>query len=272
MTQPKPNRFLQANIPTSLGDIINIKTHLDSVKSQYNSINLNYHYALWNGALDLNKQQEQQWRSLLKELGQLFFSEEPYTIGKNTYPFYDTEKLIRSFSIKPIKPYLPQLCKGEKLDIGEYVVLTTKVRSLDKLPFFQRSPEFWNALKTHKVVILGEREVEQRKEYLVPQLKNQVFGIYDQAIYNLRRELLVDRTIPALGNSVSTLKQIQQDCLIMRDAKAVICLGNGGNQVMAHAAGAKVINYREVYSWLGDEMFGKPINWQRFLGQIYELP
>src|SRR5208283_5410839 len=134
----------------------------------------------------------------------------------------------------PTKPELGHLlCKGQSLSIGDYIVITTKVRTVPKSMFYPLSIQLWATLQKlsekYKFVILGEREVEARKEYIKYYENNTIFGIYDQIISNIPNDRIVDLTIPSLGNTPSNLKQIQQDCLIMKEAKFVITIGNGGN-------------------------------------------
>ena len=94
-----------------------------------------------------------------------------------------------------------------------------------------------------------------RKEYV--NIQNEVFGIYEQIITNLPNDRIVDLTVPALGETVSDLKQIQQDCLIMNEAKFVITLGVGGNSCMAHSTAKMSIGYREDNLPFGNIVFGR---------------
>lgn len=178
--------IISCNIPTSLGDLITIKAHLDSVKHNYSQINLTFHTALWNGALHTNVPEWQQnkilWEKYLKDIGQLFFSESPYKLNAGQYPFRVTEQLIKDFNLPATKPELGHLlCRGRSLNLeGEYIVITTKVRDVIKKNFMPESIKLWKVLKDlsnkYKIVILGEREVEMRKEY--DPLKDRIFGIY----------------------------------------------------------------------------------------------
>ena len=55
----------------------------------------------------------------------------------------------------------------------------------------------------------------------------------DQIIANLPNDRILDLSVPALGETVADLKDIRQDCLIMRDAKFVLSIGCGGNTCMS---------------------------------------
>lgn len=266
-------KIFSANIPTSLGDILIIKAHLDAVKKNYDQINITFHTQLWKEAITINAEQEQQWKNYISDLGKLFFSEPPYRLNVGQYPFMATATVIQQLQITPIRVDLRHLlCKGESLNIGDYIVITTKVRGLNRNNFLPKTIHLWKPLreinKNYKIVILGEREVEMRNEYTIPQVKNTIFSIYNHIICNLSSDNILDLTIPALGNTQSTVKQIQQDCLIMSEAKMVIALGTGGNVGMSSACGDNILGYREDDSKLGDQLYyGTSItkDWNQFL-------
>jgi hypothetical protein len=256
---------ISSNIPTSLGDIITIKAHLDAVKHNYQQINLTFHTALWPGALHTESPQwghnKILWNKYLNDIGQLFFSQPPYKVNVGQFPFRITEHLIRDFNLPPVKPDLGHLlCKGTPLSLDkEYIVITTKVRDIIKRNFLPQSIQLWEMLKKlshkYKIVILGERIVEMRKEY--DPLKDRIFGIYEQIITNIASENILDLTVPALGETVSDLSKIQQDCLIMKNAKFVITLGNGGNFCLSSAVSNMTVSYRIDSLWLTDRIFNK---------------
>lgn len=272
-------KIISANLPTSLGDLIIIKAAMDAVKHQYSQINFNFHKALWNGALDINQQQRNGWDQYLNEVGQLFFSEAPYRI-QGQHKFYDTIALLQQHKITPVKPELSHLlCKGQSLNIGQYIVVTTKIRGINKYRYYPNSISLYKALKEinqkYKIVILGERIVERRKEYDNPEIKDGIFGIYEDLIVNL--DNVLDLTVPALGNTQSTLKQIQQDCLIMKEAKCCITIGIGGNHNMMLAVADMAIGYREDSNWLAEILFSKNYNnafiiknWNQLINKIQE--
>lgn len=240
-------------IPTSLGEIINIKYHLDTIKNQYQEIKLGFHTQLWDGCLHTEAPdwgaKKQLWDKYLNDLGKLFFSESPYVlIPHPTVYGGDIGILVQRLQMQPLKPSMSQfLCKGTSLQLDEeYIVITTKIRHLPKSIFYPRAGELWRVLnqlsKKYKIVILGERVVEMRKEY--DSIAHEVFGLYEQIISNIPAERIVDLTVPALGETVSDLKQIQQDCLIMNEAKFVITLGVGGNFCMATSTAKMAIGFR----------------------------
>lgn len=240
-------------IPTSLGEIINIKYHLDLVKSQYDQIFIGFHTQLWDASLHTEAPdwayKRQLWVKFLSDIGKLFFSEPPYVVRPTSNTFSgDTATLMAKLGIQPHKIEMAHLlCKGTPLNVGEeYIVVTTKVRQILRRPFLPQSIKLWEVLsklsKKYKIVILGERVVEMRKEY--GPYNGGVFGIYDELIANLPADRVLDLTVPALGETVSDLSQIQQDCLIMNQAKFVVTLGVGGNFCMSTSVARMAIGYR----------------------------
>lgn len=258
-------KLIYSNIPLALGDLINIKAFLDPVKDQYGFIRLTFHRRLLEEGVKANpngwEEKRQQWETYLHDIGHLFFSEAPYILDDGQHQFRDTVNLIKEFGIQPRKPELAHLlCKGVPLNLGEeYVVITTKVREVSRNSFLPLSIDLWRALnklaKKYKIVILGERRVEMRREYQV--LNGTVFGIYEQIISNIPNDRIVDLTVPALGETVSNLSQIQQDCLVMNQAKCVITLGIGGNFVMSTAVAGMSIGWRTDNHWLAESVFNR---------------
>jgi hypothetical protein len=250
-------KTIALSLPTSLGEIINIKHHLDLVKHQYDSIRLNFNTALWKGALHTEApdwpQKEIAWKKYLNDIGALFFSKKPYSfsVGITGPDFNQNWDLKKTFNILPQKPELGYLlCRGASLNLGEeYIVITTKIREMNRNIFFPLSIKLWNVLnklsQKYKIVVLGEREVEMRREYQIPELRNAIFGIYEQIISNVPNDRIVDLTVPALGENVTSLEKIQQDCLIMKEAKFVITLGIGGNFCMATSVSNMVVGFRK---------------------------
>jgi hypothetical protein len=239
-------------IPTSLGEIINIKYHLDLVKFKYDKIKINFNTNAWRVCLHTDtpgwEQRRVLWEKYLIDLGQLFFSNHPYVIERNDrFPNFDTGRLVEHLKLKPQKAEMAHLlCKGKSLNLSEpYIVLTTKLRNIPKSLFYPKSNRFWNVIQklaTHyRIVLLGERDVEIRREY---GNGSAVFGLYEDAITNLPADRILDLTLPALGETVSNLAQIQQDCLIMKEAKFVITLGVGGNFCMATSVADMTVGFR----------------------------
>jgi hypothetical protein len=245
-------KTLEIGIPTSLGEIINIKWHLDLVKDQYDLIKINYARSLWDSCLHTNapdwNHKKALWNKYLADISTLFFSNHPYQINDaGNAPFFDAPHLVEKIGQHPQKVELGHLlCKGNSLN-QPYIVITTKVRHLQKSVLEPKIGQLWEVLNQlsskYKIVILGEREVEMRKEYQHPHLKDEIFGIYNDIMANIANNKL-DLTVPALGETVSDFSQVQQDCLIMKEAKCTITLGVGGNFCLATSVANMAIGFR----------------------------
>jgi hypothetical protein len=266
-------------IPTSLGEIISFKFYLDLVKNKYNQIKLGFHMPLLYQGLHTDTpnwiHRQQLWNTYLQDLGSLFFSQPPYILLPNTNTFYgNINRLINDLKLEPTLPRLSNILPhGTPLNIGEYIVITTKAREIDPKKFFLHSIKLWSTIKKlsqkYKVVILGERIVEMRKEY---KNSNQIFGIYEQIIVNIPSNRIIDLTVPALGETVNTVKEIRQDCLIMKQAKFTITIGIGGNCCMSTASSTMAIGYRTDNDLLANLTYGKDYpnaiitkDWDRFI-------
>jgi hypothetical protein len=275
-------------IPTSLGEIIHFKFYLDKVKNQYDQIRLGFATGLWDDCLHTNAPDWQHkkilWEKYLSDIGQLFFSEPPYVLEAPTKWGGSTDVLVRELGINPQKVEMGHLlCKGESLNLGnDYIVITTKIRAVKPDFFYNSSNELWDVLrqisKKYKIVILGERKVEVRKEYETNHAQGWEpipFGIYDDIISNLPGDCLIDRTVPALGETVSDLATIQQDCLIMKEAKFVVTLGIGGNFCLATSVSDMAIGFRGDNNPFADAIFNREYSnaiiskdWNRFIAAI----
>lgn len=236
--------ILELAVPIGLGDLIYIKAMLDSVKFRYSQIRIMFH----RGLIADFRGNNPEYHTLLDDIGKLFFSEPPYILTTSGGIFRGPMRISTDESMPLQKPELGHLlCKGTPLNLdGEYIVLTTKVRYLSKAKLNAISKELWSTINSlynkYKIVILGERVVEMNSEY-IHHTSEHIYSIYDDIINNVPASKLLDLTIPALGITTSNLQQIQQDCLIMKNAKFVMTLGVGGNFSMATAV-ANTIGYR----------------------------
>lgn len=246
---------LLMDINVGIGDHLFLRIFMDAVKDKYQNIYITHSkpgMQFWhNNNLD-------RWNFNL-QLANLVFNEKPYSLIPNPrfyFPFYPNERIIKELNNKPVKPNFDCLCIGKSLDIKKYVVFTTKMRQFPRNIFEQNKDKiaiaFKKLAKKYNVVILGEREVERTKEYEAECNRNQVFGIYDYLIETFKDEKIIDLTIPALGIIPSNLSQFQQDCLIMKEAEAVVTFGIGGNFWMSASVAKQTIGYRVDEEWIMD--------------------
>jgi hypothetical protein len=196
----------------------------------------------------------------LSDIGKLFFSEKPYVLAESSPRFMGSiERLTPRINVRPQKAEMAHLlCKGESLKIQkEYIVITTKVREMYRSSFDAIAPQFWQVMRLlsnkYMVVVLGEKKVDMTKEY--ERMHFKPLSIYDDIIANLPSDALVDLTVPMLGGTVSDLSKIQQDCLIMKEAKFVVNFGVGGNFCLATSTANMAIVYRTDNIQFTDQIF-----------------
>ena len=255
-------KIYQANLSQGIGDNIMSKCYADQAftEGKVDKIYFTHHAPI----VEKQKNNSPEYWKFLHELGNLFFTTHPYIYNNGQFPFKSAEGLIADFGIIPQKPqrsvYVPLLCKGNLLNLNqEYIVITTKLRYFERRIFNTLAPQLWATINKlsnrYKIVVLGERTVEMCPDYLWHGA-NKIYGIYNEIMQNIPHDRMVDLTIPALGITAPTLSQIQQDCLIMSEAKFVITLGIGGNFCMAMAV-SNMIGFRIDNEPISDAIFSK---------------
>lgn len=250
---------LSMDINVGIGDHLLLRMFLDGVKDQYERIAITHSKP---GMQFWHNNDQKRWDFNL-QLGKLVFNEPPYVLVPNAhFPFYPNDRIVNELNNKPVIPNLDCLCLGTPLNIGRYVVFTTKVRSIMKSDFDlaknQITPALQRLSKNYTIVITGEREVQRTKEYDAACNKDLVYGLYDYFTSILPQDKILDLTIPALGVICSTLPQLQQDCLVMKEAEAVINFGVGGNLWLATCVAKRTIGWHKDPHLIMDVTQGLP--------------
>jgi hypothetical protein len=238
--------ILELNTVIGLGDLIFLKAQLDGAKDRFDEIRISYD----NHILQMYRNNNPGYIKFLNDIGELFFKEHPYKLNIGQYPKQWPSDLCKRHNIPMILPKLQHLlCKGILLNIDrEYIVITTKIRYISKSYYTSsiNQMQFWHIMRQlsdrYKIVIMGEKVVEMNKEY-TENGHNVVYSIYNDIMREIPNDRILDLTIPALGVTSPTLNQIQQDCLIMSEAKFVISFGIGGNLQLSVAV-ANTVNFR----------------------------
>lgn len=239
-------KSLDMAIAIGIGDILSIRIFFDSIASQFDQIKI-----CLNPQIIQVYRNDPRYVQFITEWAKLIYNSPPYIFDNGPYTPFGIERfhnMLDQYKMIPRKPNLDYvLCKGKTLDLSEpYIVITTKVRGVDKTSFYLKSIDLWKVIKRlsdkHKIVIIGEREVEKQFEYI--HNSSVIYGIYDQIISNVPMDRVLDLTIPALGITVPDINNIKQDCLIMKNAKFVIVMGIGGNFNLSICV-ANTIGYRE---------------------------
>lgn len=264
-------------INCGLGDAFISRFLLEDIKSKYEEIIVYYN----KDVLESYRNNEQEYYSFTHQIGTMVFNQTPLIYGGFKYfepnlgDIHEFDLMSNKYNQQPVsRPNLSYYCVGNPLDIGEYIVITTKVRMLHKNLFLVLHSQFWEIINnsSYKVVLLGEKIVETNLEY--SGLPNQVYSIYDIIINNVMPEKIVDLTIPALGKTSPNFNQMRQDLLIMQNAKRNVIFGEGGNLWMSLAVG-NTLAYRQSND---DDPVGKTVrllsnyqetfitkNWDQFI-------
>ncbi len=269
-------------IPTSLGEIINFKSYLDKFQG-YDEIRINFNTHLWESTLHTQDpawiENQKLWIKYIHDIGQLFFGNPPYLIIPTSKSAGNIETFTSEYGMPPTKPDLKHILPhGTSLNIGKYLIVTTKIRHIKKDFLYPNLPELLDVLKSlsqnYKIVILGERVVEMRVEY--DNDHDNIFGIYDDLISALPNA--VDLSVPALGEKVSDLSKIRQDALIIKEAIATITLGVGGNFCLASSCAQMHIGFRKDGYTFTDAIYKENYddalvtkNWSAFINRLKQL-
>lgn len=239
---------ISTSICLGLGDNIVARIIFDTVKQEYSAIRISHDQNI----MRIYNRGDIGYRTFLRDIGRLFFTEPPFIFSETTtYQPIHTFNTIQNLPNRPVSHNLQHLlCRGTPLDLGEeYIVISTKIRGISKKKFLPLSAQLWRTLQNvsqkYKIVVVGEREVERNMEYTQLSTDN-VYEIYSHIMANIPSDRVVDLTVPALGNTAPTLVKIQQDGLIMQQAKCVITFGLGGNVWLAIATSNRVIGFRAV--------------------------
>ena len=133
--------------------------------------------------------------------------------------------------------------------LGKYICLTTKNRGVAEKIISRETPILLEGLRKIsnkvKIVLLGEKEIEQNGEVSV--LKNMKII---SNIYNDAKEIpnIIDLTVPKLGLTCPDLNTLQRDCACIANAVATVNIGLGGNTILSSSVGRTInIANGEVY-------------------------
>lgn len=125
---------------------------------------------------------------------------------------------------------------GEPVASAGYVVVHTKCRGWAKARYLGIKDRLLSSIRriaeSRLIVLLGERRIGMNAEYR-HHGPDFVFSIYE----DLCDIPCLDLTVPELGITPPDWTTFRQECLVMRDAAAVVALGSSGNTTMAQACG-----------------------------------
>lgn len=249
-------KILEANIPVGIGDLIYIKSQLDLAKDNFDQINITFD----DWVLSTYREDKYQYIDFLNQFSKLLFNDPFYKLNKGIFKFKTQMDIYQEYNLPPVIPNLKNILPlDKKNDFNyKYIVINTKCRYLNIANYAEIYDEFWIIVKLiakkYKIIVLGERVVEETKEYKIHG-KDNVYSIYSDVLKNIPHDCLIDLTVPKLGITTPNLNKIRYDASIMRDAEFVINLGLGGSFCIASSV-ANLICYRFDNDLVADFLFG----------------
>jgi hypothetical protein len=217
---------LEVAINAGIGDIILSHAMLSSSGCDY-VVGLSHHA--------VNDNRSEGYASFAKSLALLLFGENRVDWSIDGYGVNPLE--LWSEAIPAASPDLRDvLPAGVELPIDNYVVVTTKVRGWQRGVYEKIKHRLIEAVgkvaKTKTIVLVGERDIGMNAEYR-HHGKEMVYSIHE----DLADIESIDLTVPELGITPPDFDKFRHDCLVMKNAIAVVTVGSGGNVSMALACG-----------------------------------
>jgi len=217
----KPSFYIK--LKACLGDMIFVQAQLWAAKDRYEKIYIS---------------QVHNWEPQ-KTFFEMIFCEPYFTITNDLS--YPKQKIIYSLGnihencIPPDQNFfVPILCTNDYSNIKDtYIIISTKIRGYGiKLWNDQLKPLLIKHLldlsKKYSIMLIGEKEIDPYSSIA----DDPVYTIYDDLKNNLPEEKIIDNTINNLPVSIDKMKE---DCSFMHYAKKTICIGRGGNVILAYA-------------------------------------
>jgi len=229
-----PTRVFSLATVVGIGDLLLTRAMLDAKRTEFAYVNISPHLE----TLNLCRSDTPEYRRYLERFFKHLFKPPYYRVTEyQGAPCKSPLKLITEDSILPVKPELYNLmCSGEKLPY-DYFTIMTKVRGIQYEEYLTYRDGIYAALRNlpAKVVVLGERELVQTKEYAV-YLPGRVYSIYEDIMRYIPGA--IDLTFPMTsGESTPDIDNIMQNCMYMREAICNFSVGHGGLFCMALSVG-----------------------------------
>lgn len=232
-----------------IGDILFSRAILDNQKERYDRFIISPNIDSYKWSRNPNQDDI----DFTLKFFNMVFDKPHYVIdGPNKdYPLRYLHTFTSLDGFDMIKPSLAdELCDGEPLNIGKYLLLNVRVKELP-LPMFEPYKEkFFKTLKKlskkYKIVLVGEKTIPpwpENKIY-IGMKGGSMYSIYDDIIKVVPIENILDLT-KELSDVTDKLKDIRQMFLYIRDAYYNITLGCGGGFCQALAAGNVIGVYPE---------------------------
>lgn len=271
-------KILNIYSAVGIGDMICYRALTNDYLSQYEKININLCLNILHTYKPDNKNEN---IIFLENMAKLIFNNKKYNIILNHFNNHLPTHVFQQKNNLECK--IPNLvssfCEEKRIINEEYIVITTKARSINREMFLSRKNTFSNILndlsKKYKIVLIGEKTVEMNKEY-EHHGSNFIFSIYNDIIDSLNYNI-IDLTIPVLGITIPNIENLKKDCSIMNHAKKVITFGVGGNLSIALSV-SNTVSYIEggtevkiSFSEINNDMSFMTNQWYEFINALLKL-
>jgi hypothetical protein len=112
---------------------------------------------------------------------------------------------------------------------GDYLVVFTKVRELDKKIYLNISEDFYEHLNKFdgKIILLGEQEILYSGEYAIHG-ENKIYTIYQDCISKIKKDKLIDLTMDKYEFNNFSIESIIKDISIISNSNKTFIFGGGG--------------------------------------------
>jgi len=220
-----------------IGDILHTKAQLDHIRDDYDRISIGYDDSL----VSRFRSDDDQYRIFLDGLFKLLFSEQPYHRDQHIKAQCKNPIDLSKSGFRPIVPDLSHLLAlSTSIPDEPYIVISTKVRGIQKAQYEELRPDFLNAVrllsKKFTVVLLGERTIGYNAEYK-GHGSELIYTIYTDVLSATQDGNLLDLTVPEFGLTAPSLIRFRNECFIQQKALRVITIGSGGNVSIAMSVG-----------------------------------
>lgn len=172
------------------------------------------------------------YKSFVKALMTKFF--QGYNISfsdDQTFPTmeFNWEIIQKAIREKRISDHFKSIFSHNETPSYEYYCIMSKVRSFPRNEFDLIKSDFFKIInkKNVKLIVLGEKEIEYGPEYQVYG-NSMIYSIYKDIMESVNPNLIVDMTVPKLGETTPNINNIIKDMAIIKNSKKALVFGHGG--------------------------------------------
>jgi len=258
LTLNKKENMLRLKPNLGLGDLLIYLSYIRQHYQDYDKFQIVFDFE----KLLYWRNDSQRITDFTKDLVSIWFNDPKIEIVNHLDESDYTDRLELYSNVK--HEYLRPAKLSNVLD-QPYICIGTKVRLEDYYYYLSYKDKFLDALTIlsvkYKIVIMGEREIENNKEIEdIHQLNSGLFLIYNDIINKIDKNNLIDLTREEILHD-NNVADFYKDVLIMKNSEFTTFIGGGGFHLIAMSFALKVIGYRSYGSADADNyLSGKLIN------------